>query len=82
MCALIAGNVASSEMIRVIEPFEIFKVPETADEDERKMIKFAKRSVPYYNPRAGYGYYEFSKPAFVLPERNVMALKRVCINKD
>lgn len=46
-------------------------------EDEQKLVKFAKKNVTCYNPRAGYGYYEFAEPCYVLPTRNVMALKKV-----
>lgn len=67
------GNVASSEMIRVLEPFRYFHITE----DGRKLIKFAKEKVTYYNPRAGYGYYEFTEPGYILSKRNIMALKEV-----
>ena len=78
------GDVASSEMIRVLEPFRFFRTTE----DGQKFIKFAKEKVTYYNPRAGYGYYEFSEPGYVLSNRNIIALKEViyhnniiCMNK-
>ena len=60
-------------MIKVLEPFEVFSVTE----DEQKLVKFAKKNITCYNPRAGYGYYEFTEPCYVLPIRNVMALKKV-----
>ena len=60
-------------MIKVLEPFEVFFVTE----DEQKLVKFAKKNITRYNPRAGYGYYEFAEPCYVLPTRNVMALKKV-----
>ena len=55
---------------------QIFLVDEK-DEDERKMLKFASKKIHRYNPRAGYSYYEFTKPAYVLPERNVIARNKV-----
>ena len=70
------GNIASTEMVEVTAPFEIIIVDEK-DEDKRKLIKFASERIPHYNPRAGYGYYEFTKKAFILPERNVIARKKV-----
>ena len=70
------GDVASSEMIRVLEPFEVITVPQV-DEDERKIIKFAKKNIPYYNPKAGYAYYEFTGRKYVIPDRNIMALSKV-----
>lgn len=48
-------------------------------EAERKLISFASKRIPYYNPQAGYAYCEFSKPIFLLPERNVIALKKVLL---
>ena len=51
-------------------------VPE-ANEDERKIIKFAKKNIPYYDPKAGYAYYEFIGRRYVIPERNIMALSKV-----
>ena len=71
------GDVASSEVIRILEPFKIVDVPKVLSEDRRKSIKFAKKNIPHYNPRAGYAYYEFTKCGYVLPERNVMARKKV-----
>ena len=56
--------------------FEIFKVDEE-DEDKRKLIKFASKRIPHYNPKAGYGYYEFTKPAYILPEKNLIARNKV-----
>ena len=58
------------------EPFEIFNVTEE-DEDARKLIKFARKKIPHYTPSAGYAYYEFTKRGYVLPERNVLALRKV-----
>lgn len=77
-----AGDIATSnhDFIKVTEPYEIFKVPEDADEDERKNLKFAAKQIPNYNPLAGYAYYEFTQCAFILPERNVMALKMTLCN--
>ena len=69
----VVGDVASSEIIKVLEPFKLF----TVTEEGQKLINFAKENVAHYNPRAGYGYYEFTEPGFVLPKRNIMALKRV-----
>lgn len=63
-------------MIKVTEPREVFMVPE-ADEDERKLIKFAKKKIPYYNPRAGYAYYEFTGRKYIIPDRNIMVLSKV-----
>ena len=60
-------------MISVLEPYELF----TVTEDGQKLINFAKYKVAYYNPRAGYGYYEFTEPGYVLPKRNIMALNKV-----
>ena len=79
-----AGDIVTPnrEFRRVTEPFEIFEVPKDAKEDERKNLKFAAKKIPCYNPLAGYAYYEFTKCAFILPERNVMALKKVCIMTD
>ena len=74
---IITGDVASSEMIKVLEPFDVFSVTE----DEQKLVKFAKKNITCYNPRAGYGYYEFTEPCYVLPIRNVMALKKVIYHK-
>jgi hypothetical protein len=54
-------------------PYELF----TVTEDEQKMINFAKEKVANYNPRTGYGYYEFTEPGYVIPSRNIMALKKV-----
>lgn len=69
--------IPNHDFIRVTEPFKFFKVPKDASEDERKNLKFAVKNIPSYDPLAGYAYYEFTKPAFILPERNVMALKKV-----
>ena len=79
-----AGDIVipNREFRRVTEPFKIFEVPEDASEDERKNLKFAVTNIPCYDPLAGYAYYEFTKRAFILPERNVMALKKVCIMTD
>ena len=66
------GTVASTEVVEVIEPFKLFTVDQE-DEDSRKLIKFAKRKIPDYNPSAGYAYYEFTKDGFLLPDRNVIA---------
>jgi hypothetical protein len=41
------------------------------------MINFAKEKVANYNPMAGYGYYEFTERNYVLPSRNIVALKKV-----
>ena len=68
-------------MIKVLEPSILVTVPE-ADENERKLIKFAKKNVPYYNPSAGYAYSEFTGRMFVIKERNVMALKKVIDSLD
>ena len=78
------GSITTSdhEFKKITEPFRIVKVPEDADEDERKNLKFATKIIPYYNPLAGYAYYEFTQRAFILPERNVIAEKNVCINND
>ena len=65
-------------MFKVTAPFEIFQVTEE-DEDKRKQTKFAKERIPYYNPRAGYAYYEFTKTTYVLHEKNIIGLKRVTI---
>ena len=67
---------ASPEMIKVTEPHEVFTIPEV-DEDERKLIKFAKKNIPYYNPRAGYAYYEFTGHKYIIPDWNIMALSKV-----
>lgn len=75
------GNVASTEVTEVTEPYEIYDVDETND-DKRQLIKFAAQRIPCYNPRAGYGYYEFTVPAYVLPERIVMALDEVNVHYD
>lgn len=69
------GDVASSEMIRVLEPYEWF----TVTKNGQKLIEFAKEKVKHYNPRAGYGYYEFTEPGYVLSKRNIMALTKVII---
>ena len=76
----VTGDVASSEMIRVLEPFKFFTVPE-ADEDERKIMKFAKKNIPYYNPKAGYAYYEFTERKYVTSDKNMMALNKVIKSK-
>ena len=54
----------------------MFTVPDV-DEDERKLIKFATKNIPYYNPRAGYAYYEFTGQKYIIPDRNIMALSKV-----
>ena len=66
-------------MIQVLEPFKVFCVPKAADEDERKFINFAKKNIPYYNPRAGYAYYEFTGRKYIISERNIMALNKVLL---
>ena len=63
-------------MIRILEPSKLFSVPE-ADEDERQLMKFAKKNIPHYNPRAGYAYYEFTGRRYVIPDRNIIALSKV-----
>ena len=63
-------------MVKVTAPHRIFKVTEE-DEDKRKRTKFARDRIHYYNPRAGYGYYEFTQPTYVLRERNIIGLKGV-----
>ena len=63
-------------MIQVLEPFKVITVPQV-DEDERKIIKFAKKNIPYYNPKAAYAYYEFTGRNFVVSDRNIMALNNV-----
>ena len=63
-------------MIQVLEPFKVITVPQV-DEDERKIIKFAKNNIPHYNPKAAYAYYEFSGHNFVVSDRNIMALNKV-----
>lgn len=73
-----AGDVAASEMIEVLEPSKYFPVPE-ADEDDRKVLKFAKNNIPYYNPKAGYAYYEFTGSKYITSDKNVMALKKKVI---
>lgn len=70
------GDIASSEMVKVVEPFKVFFVPEV-DEEERKLIKFAKKSIPYCNPGAGYTYYEFIGRKYINSNRNIMALNKV-----
>ena len=65
-------------MIRVLEPFKVVTVPEQSSEEERKIIKFAKRNIPCYNPKAGYVYYELIGHKYVIPDRNMMALNKVC----
>ena len=64
-------------MIRVLEPHKCF----TVMEDGQKLINFAKEKVTCYNPRAGYGYYEFAEPGYVLSKRNIMALSKVLISQ-
>ena len=66
-------------MIRVLEPFEVITVPKQSSEDERKIIKFAKRNISCYNPKAGYAYYELTGCKYVIPDRNMMALNKVCM---
>lgn len=73
-----AGDVAASEMIEVLEPSKYFTVPE-ADEDDRKVLKFAKNNIPYYNPKAGYAYYEFTGDKYIMSDKNMMALKKEVI---
>ena len=63
-------------MEKVTALYRIILVDEE-DEEKRKLLKFASKRIHRYNPRAGYGYYEFSKPAYVLPERNVIARNKV-----
>ena len=43
------------------------------------MTKFARDTceIHYYNPRAGYGYYELTQPTYVLPQTNVIGMKKV-----
>ena len=64
-------------MIRVLELHKSF----TVVEDGQKLINFAKEKVACYNPRAGYGYYEFAEPGYVLSKRNIMALSKVLISQ-
>ena len=64
-------------MVKVVEPFKVFVVPVEVDEEERKLIKFAKKSVPYCNPGAGYTYYEFIGSKYINSNRNIMALSKV-----
>ena len=68
-------------MIKVTEPCEVFMVPE-ADKDERKLIKFATKRIPYYNPRAGYAYYEFTGHKYIIPDRNIMVLSKVLYHRN
>ena len=75
---VVIGTIASTEMTKVTEPFKVYRMNETND-DKRKLIKFAAQHIPCYNARAGYGYYEFTVPTYVLPERIVMALKKVLL---
>ena len=63
-------------MIRVLEPFNYFTVPET-DEDKRKIINFAKNNIPYYDPKPYYAYYEFTGSKYVTSDKNMMALNKV-----
>ena len=72
------GDVASSEMIRILEPFKVFTVPE-ANEDEREVLKFAKNKIPYYNPKPCYAYYEFTGRKYITSDKNLMALNKVII---
>ena len=69
------GDIASSERIKVLEPHKWF----TVTKNEQKLIEFAKEKVKHYNPRAGYGYYEFAEPGYVLSKRNIMVLTKVII---
>ena len=73
-----AGDVASSEMIRILEPFKVFTVPE-ANEGEREVLKFAKNKIPYYNPKPCYAYYEFTGRKCITSDKNMMALNKVII---
>ena len=70
------GNIASTKMEEVTTLHRIILVDEE-DEDKRKLLKFASKRIHHYNPKAGYGYYEFTKPAYILPERNVIARNQV-----
>jgi hypothetical protein len=63
----------SFDIIRVLVPYKLF----TVTEDGQKMIDFAKEKVANYDTTAGYGYYEFTERNYVLPSRNLMALKKV-----
>lgn len=65
-------------MVKVTAPSKIFNV-DVEDEEKRKVIKFASERIPCYNPQSGYGYYEFTQPTYILPERNVIAIKKVLI---
>jgi hypothetical protein len=78
ICSKFLGTIASPEMIKVTEPHKVYIVPE-ADEDDRKLIKFAVKRIPYYNPRAGYAYYEFTGRKYIIPDRNIMVLNKVFV---
>ena len=54
----------------------MFPVSEV-DENERKIMKFAKKSIPYYDPKPGYAYYEFTGCKYVTSDKNMMALNKV-----
>ena len=63
-------------MMKILEPFKEFPVPE-AEEDERKVLKFAKNNIPHYNPRAGYAYYEFTGRKYIVSDKNILVLSKV-----
>ena len=70
------GDVASSEMVGVLEPFEVFDVPPTA-KDKIEILEFAQEKIPHYNPKHFYAYYEFTGHKYVTVNKNVMALNKV-----
>lgn len=70
------GDIASSEMVGVLEPFKVFVVPPTA-EDKKEVLKFAREKIPHYNPKHCYAYYEFTGRKYVTLDKNIMALNKV-----
>ena len=66
------GDVASSEMVDVLEPFKVFDV-----QDEIEILKFAREKIPHYNPKHFYAYYEFTGRKCVTLDKNIMALNKV-----
>lgn len=70
---ILLDHAAASEKIQIGAHFHIYDVPVKIE-----VVEFIKEKIPLHKPPSGHGYYQFTQPTCILPERRVMALNKVC----
>ena len=67
------------ESLKLVDGMYIKKLSQVPGDQEYPVLEFARNNeIPNYNPKQGYGFYQFTQPEFISYSKLVILQDKVC----